>query len=570
MSRVDMVDACLVVDAVLRFCSVLGESLQVGARRSTSSCSKLDRCPVRVKAGSRTGAEIRDSPGKGPHVFNPRSRLLSKIHPSLPPQHLDDPRPDLASAARSKMAHHFRPLTPLDPRDFEPRSATPVNGRLSPEKVPIVSGFGGGTSAPRFSSSSSQHGGADRGKKGSGLFGGGGRAPFTPIRMSRRRAESVSPALLSTSTIVEENHHHPAAPSGRAQRGLGSLQLAPTFVTSHFPGEAPIERPTRPGSMMLSSNGLPVPATSAAGGGGAAKGGRFRPSNTRTTTSSSTATTASFDSPPPAQPLPQMLSPLSRTTRDLSPFPSPRQTPASTFSPSLAPSPALTSAAFRSPQLPSSPLPPASPLASPSTPKIRAKVTPMASPRRKPLLPGAPNPEAYPTEANVSNGKGLMGGLGLAQRLRAVASVPALRARAHASSGPIEEGWINGSSTPTASPNPSMTMAGLGIDSSTFDDVATMPAPTNVLVCVRVRPANHATSKALNAGGAVEDGSEAWDVDERDGALMEVGGLNPANGNDDWRFDAVRSGSENRGVYDVAAKDLVLYVKRPLSSSKCG
>lgn len=431
------------------------------------------------------------------------------------------------------MYNHHRPLTPLDPRDFEPRSTTPVNARLSPEKVPICTGFtpfGGGD--PRSSiASSSNHGVSPKSRKsGKGLLGVEGllgnsreRQPFTPVRMTRRRAESVSPVLLGGGSGVPEQSFAALAqppaenqfPVGRPQRGLGSLQLPPTYAS---------EAPARPQSMALSSNGLPLPASNAP---------RFRPSTSRVATVPDTA--------------PTMLSPLAR---EVSPFPSPRiaQTP--------IPSSPLVPSSLRSPQPGSS-----SPLASPSTPKIRAKLTPMASPRRKPLLPGAPNPETHVHDGprrSESPTKGLLQGMG--HRLRAVASVPALRSRANQA-----DGWINANSSAAG--------AGLGIHAAppplpvsawsaapAFEPLPSA-APTNVLVCIRVRPANHSTSKALAATSAAEDigGRDAWIVDEYGGSLAEDGGvLNPSS--DDWRFDAVRSGSENSSVYDVAAKDLVLCV----------
>lgn len=152
------------------------------------------------------------------------------------------------------------------------------------------------------------------------------------------------------------------------------------------------------------------------------------------------------------------------------------------------------------------------------------------------------------------------------QRLRAVASVPALRSKALASSS--AEGWITGGRSSTAN------APGLGISLAphAWNSEPVPAAQSNVLVCVRVRPANHATSRSLAVNDGEVDGSDAWLVDERAAGLVEASAMHasvlggPAP--EEWRFDAVRCGSENSSVYDVAARDLVLCVGSSSSHSR--
>ncbi|GAA5993905.1 hypothetical protein JCM5350_000119 [Sporobolomyces pararoseus] len=252
----------------------------------------------------------------------------------------------------------------------------------------------------------------------------------------------------------------------------------------------------------------------------------------------------SFASPPPSP----LSAPASRMTR--STF-SPQPEQLSTFTPSN-PSRPLTRSNVQNlpsfnlqtaspPVIQRKPSPPTSSLDSNSlpsaAPRIRARVTPAASPRRKPAVPGAENAEPAPS---------LMG----------PPSSP-LKRSAPLSSFPKPPPL---SPAPRSNPfsSPFHSLHSLPEDYAVSDRMASMSiaAPPrergkggkdNVLVCVRVRPP---AAKLAKSSTVVEE--VAWDVSELDGRLsLKAGGP-------EFLFDSVVTGSENYDVYQEAGKDLVL------------
>uniref|UniRef100_A0A0K3CTW3 BY PROTMAP: gi/342319027/gb/EGU10979.1/ Other/SCY1 protein kinase [Rhodotorula glutinis ATCC 204091] n=1 Tax=Rhodotorula toruloides TaxID=5286 RepID=A0A0K3CTW3_RHOTO len=183
------------------------------------------------------------------------------------------------------------------------------------------------------------------------------------------------------------------------------------------------------------------------------------------------------------------------------------------------------------PSCPSSPLPPPS-----SAPRIRAKITPLAAPRRK-ALPGAehadvpvssgfsplkraPPPGVSPVPP-PANG---FGGFGAFPKVSNVAQ-------------DWELGALRGG----------MSGLGLGSISEVESRSVRKGGRDNVLVCVRVRP----PAAKLAASNQVVD-EIAWDVDRANGRLAQ------STGGPDYFFDSVVTGSHNSDVYDEAGRDLVL------------
>jgi centromeric protein E len=226
----------------------------------------------------------------------------------------------------------------------------------------------------------------------------------------------------------------------------------------------------------------------------------------------------SFASPPPSP----LSAPSSRMTR--SAF-SPQPEQASTFTPSN-PSRPLTRSNVQNlpsfnlqtaspPVIQRKPSPPTSTLDSNSlpsaAPRIRARVTPAASPRRKPAVPGAENAEPAPS---------MMG----------PPSSP-LKRSAPLSSFPKPPPL---SPAPRSSPftSPFHSLQSLPEDYAISERMASVSigAPTtrdrgkggkeNVLVCVRVRPP---AAKLAKSSAVIEE--LAWDVSELEGSLsLRAGG----------------------------------------------
>ncbi|BGP51822.1 Kinesin-like protein kip2 [Rhodotorula kratochvilovae] len=183
---------------------------------------------------------------------------------------------------------------------------------------------------------------------------------------------------------------------------------------------------------------------------------------------------------------------------------------------------------------------PSSPaLLSPPTaaPRIRAKLTPSAAPRRK-ALPGAERADVpaagfspvkvRPAAPSPLLGVGAAGGGGFG----AFPKVPST-GLAH----PQE--W--GMETAVAG------LQGLGL-SEPRARARRSAGRDNVLVCVRVRPP--AAKLAAAARQALDE--LAWDVDQASGRLQQYAG------GPEYVFDSVVTGSRNEEVYEEAGRDLVL------------
>ncbi|GAA6004558.1 uncharacterized protein JCM10292_005672 [Rhodotorula paludigena] len=205
--------------------------------------------------------------------------------------------------------------------------------------------------------------------------------------------------------------------------------------------------------------------------------------------------------------------------------------------PSLAPPIKLGRPASPAPTdlfTPSSPLPPPT-----TAPRIRAKLTPAASPRRK-ALPGAERADVPlasaqpafspvkrappPVAAPPSSGFGAFG------------AFP--KVAAAAATEDWEVGALRGG------------MAGLGLSSVVEGEDrerrSRRGGRDNVLVCVRVRPP---AAKLAAAHQAVDE--VAWDVDEANGRLVQY------TGGPEYTFDSVVTGSRNEEVYNEVGRDLV-------------
>ncbi|KAJ8291684.1 Protein kinase domain-containing protein ppk32 [Rhodotorula toruloides] len=183
------------------------------------------------------------------------------------------------------------------------------------------------------------------------------------------------------------------------------------------------------------------------------------------------------------------------------------------------------------PSCPSSPLPPPS-----SAPRIRAKITPLAAPRRK-ALPGAEHADVPvssgfsplkrappPSVSPVSPPANGFGGFGAFPKVSHVAQN-------------WEVGALRGG----------MSGLGLGSISEVESRSVRKGGRDNVLVCVRVRP----PAAKLAASNQIVD-EIAWEVDRANGRLAQ------STGGPDYFFDSVVTGSHNSDVYDEAGRDLVL------------
>ncbi|GAA5912225.1 hypothetical protein JCM5296_005452 [Sporobolomyces johnsonii] len=178
----------------------------------------------------------------------------------------------------------------------------------------------------------------------------------------------------------------------------------------------------------------------------------------------------------------------------------------------------------------------------PSTaPRIRAKITPAATPRRK-ALPGAENADV-PLPAGLSAGGG-----------SPVKRSPGISSFATPGPSTIRSSPFISPFLPmgAVSEDYGMSgiqggMAGLGLSTAGGGERRGKGGKDNVLVCVRVRP----PAAKLAAASKVVD-EVAWDVDEREGRLaLKAGGP-------DYSFDSIVTGSENSEVYQEAGRDLVL------------
>ncbi|GAA6008412.1 hypothetical protein JCM10207_000117 [Rhodosporidiobolus poonsookiae] len=198
----------------------------------------------------------------------------------------------------------------------------------------------------------------------------------------------------------------------------------------------------------------------------------------------------------------------------------------------------LSKAAPASPALghfPPSPLPPPS-----SAPRIRAKVTPAAAPRRK-ALPGTERADVPSTTPGFSPTKKApiaspsphlagrqFGGFGA---FPAMSAVPEDGEMSMLQGGMMGLGLGNPFQ---AGPSRESVRVGKG-------------GKDNVLVCVRVRP----PAAKLAASNKVVD-EVAWNVDAGVGRLQQYAG------GPEYLFDSVVMGSRNEEVYDEAGRDLVL------------
>ncbi|GAA5901341.1 uncharacterized protein JCM6883_000184 [Sporobolomyces salmoneus] len=256
---------------------------------------------------------------------------------------------------------------------------------------------------------------------------------------------------------------------------------------------------------------------------------------------------SSFASPPPS-PLSAPASRLSRTTFSPQPEPSSTFTPAHPSRPLTRsnvqnlPSFNLQSASppvtLRKPSPPTSSLETSNSLPS-QAPRIRARVTPAASPRRKPTVPGAENAEPAPSALmGPPPTSPLKRSAPLSSFPRPPPLAPAPRSSPFASPFPAlqalpEDQIVTARMASTSISAPPRERGKGGKD--------------NVLVCVRVRPP---AAKLAKSSALVEE--VAWDVSELEGRLsLKTGGP-------EFLFDSVVTGSENYDVYQEAGKDLVL------------
>ncbi|KAI5477372.1 centromeric protein E [Pseudohyphozyma bogoriensis] len=187
--------------------------------------------------------------------------------------------------------------------------------------------------------------------------------------------------------------------------------------------------------------------------------------------------------------------------------------------------------------------------ATPTAPVIRAKVSPSATPRRKPALVGT---EFADVPSPRGTGRTRAAAAGVVDERQAtpvsLSSSRVLRASTRAPATTLfptsgDEG-VDGVS---------MGLQGLGLSTSASTVTHVRERPTmgkggkdNVLVCVRVRPpaAKLATAAKLAADEV------AWETDPESGRV--------ANGANEFMFDSVVTGSDNEGVYEQAGRDLVL------------
>ncbi|ORY76276.1 P-loop containing nucleoside triphosphate hydrolase protein [Leucosporidium creatinivorum] len=180
---------------------------------------------------------------------------------------------------------------------------------------------------------------------------------------------------------------------------------------------------------------------------------------------------------------------------------------------------------------------PSSPLT--SAPRLRAKLTPAATPRRKNFLPG--------TEfADVPTRRTDGGGHSPVKRappppLAVTPSTPMARPMAPPASYGSFPSYTEDAFDMSAM---SAGLAGLGVGSRI---ARSTKGKDNVLVCVRIRPP---AAKLAAATTLVEE--RAWNVDEQSGRLTLK------TGHPEFTFDSVVTGSDNEAVYEEAGKDLVL------------
>ncbi|KAM0789736.1 hypothetical protein ACM66B_006591 [Microbotryomycetes sp. NB124-2] len=190
-----------------------------------------------------------------------------------------------------------------------------------------------------------------------------------------------------------------------------------------------------------------------------------------------------------------------------------------------------------------------------TAPKIRAKVTAVATPRRKPALVGTDN-VAFTAS---SHGAARVNGLDGAKRWSAATSGNPLSSQPSKQFGSFDSNHtvpVSSSDLTPATPlrrvQP-VDMSRLVTEQAALTGMATgarmyrsAKGKDNVLVCVRVRP-----PAAKLVSGAVVD-EQVWNTDETTGRVQLK------TGTQEFMFDSVVTGSDNASVYEEAGKDLVL------------
>ncbi|KAM0750409.1 kinesin-domain-containing protein [Meredithblackwellia eburnea MCA 4105] len=209
-----------------------------------------------------------------------------------------------------------------------------------------------------------------------------------------------------------------------------------------------------------------------------------------------------------------------------------------------------------------------------AAPKIRAKVTPSATPRRKPVLPGTEN-------ADIPTPRAGMGMGGSPTKRFAGGGVQGVVATPRVKPGGTPFSYAGGMEMENEIDGLGRGIAGLGLSGPPVDQrkasgifggggggggkvlsaSKTTTAPQkftvdrtagkdNVLVCVRVRPP---AAKLAKPAQQPPPDEVAWDVSTEFGSVALYD--SPST---EFYFDSVVTGSDNEGVYEAAGKELVL------------
>ncbi|KAK4056426.1 Kinesin-like protein kip2 [Microbotryomycetes sp. JL221] len=201
-----------------------------------------------------------------------------------------------------------------------------------------------------------------------------------------------------------------------------------------------------------------------------------------------------------------------------------------------------------------------------TAPKIRAKVTAVAAPRKKPVLVGTENVIVPAVGAT---------GLGNSRKpLLANNQAPIVYPRGQGYGAfPSNNQFTSSSQTATKTVDNLARLAMGQVATASYPTQALAPShfsntsestsrsagatrlyrsakgKDNVLVCVRVRPP---AAKLVAAAGSVTADDQMWHADQTTGRVQLK------TGTQDFVFDSVVTGSDNESVYEEAGKDLVL------------
>ncbi|KAK4051605.1 Kinesin-like protein kip2 [Microbotryomycetes sp. JL201] len=192
-----------------------------------------------------------------------------------------------------------------------------------------------------------------------------------------------------------------------------------------------------------------------------------------------------------------------------------------------------------------------------TAPKIRAKVTAVATPRKKPALVGTDNVVSCTPRSGLGNVTGVAAKKQVAGHL---SSSHAVTSPSYSQYGSFDTNHPELNMHPnvvTATPSRRAANGDMGrlvTEQAAFTSMTgsarmyrSAKGKDNVLVCVRVRP----PAAKLVSSDTVND-EQAWTTDEATGRVQLK------TGNQEFLFDSVVTGSDNACVYEEAGKDLVL------------